>query len=142
MPAPRIPRDVFKPKPKVREGDSADYLAKVRQLPCLLCKEIRRGGINAHHVKLYGEPDHGMGLKPEDKRAAPLCEEFHHVPGVHAHGCDEEYFMQHFIQIREYLKALWTEREDLDGMERVTHNFRQEAQNKRARAERDAGREA
>lgn len=113
---------------------SDDYLAKVRQLPCLLCAIERRGDINAHHVKFVGEPDHGMGMKPPDKRAAPLCEWKHHIPGVHAHGSDEAYFMLHHISIREYLTALWAARHSLEAMERITFNFRQEAARKKERA--------
>lgn len=120
-----------RPKREPREGMSADYLAKVRQLPCLLCEEERRGDIDAHHVKLYGEPDHGMALKPKDKHTAPMCRPIHHVPGTHADGNDEAYFLRHGILIREYMAALWAERENMEGMERVTFRFRQEAAMKR-----------
>lgn len=134
MPPPRIPRTVIQSKRQPREGMDADYLAKVRLLPCLLCVMERRGNINAHHVRLHGEPEHGTSYKPPDKRACPLCEDIHHVPGVHAHGDQEGYFTLFFIPIREYLSALWAQRDSLEGMERVTFRFREEAARKRERA--------
>lgn len=112
----------------------AGHLANVRKLPCLLCEAERRGNINAHHVRLHGEPEHGTGYKPPDKRACPLCEDIHHVPGVHAHGDHEGYFLLFHIVIREYLTALWAARHSLEAMERVTFNFRQEAARKKAAA--------
>jgi hypothetical protein len=125
------------PKREPRDGMSASHLANVRLLPCLLCEHERRGNINAHHVRLHGEPEHGVAYKPPDKRAVPLCEDVHHVPGVHAYGDQEAYFLLFFIQIREYLNALWAARHSLEAMERVTYNFRQDARQKRERAERE-----
>ncbi len=59
-------------------GDSDPvYLAMVRQLPCLGCNDEPS---EAAHVRMQSGPHNkhgGMGAKPHDKFALPLCRDCH-----------------------------------------------------------------
>ena len=59
----------------------ASYLDYVREQPCIICGLQRRS--HAHHTKIGRLI--GVGLKPEDFRAIPLCPE-HHLNGAHKFG--------------------------------------------------------
>lgn len=52
---------------------SPKYLAFVRSHPCLACRAINE--IEAHHVRFPGEA--GVGQKPSDMTAVPLCNAHH-----------------------------------------------------------------
>lgn len=52
---------------------NSSYLEFIRKLPCIACStEV---GVQAAHVRASG--DGGMGLKPSDYRAVPLCVRCH-----------------------------------------------------------------
>lgn len=51
-----------------------DHLAWLRTLACAV-PGCRNGGIQAAHVRRGGRG--GIGLKPDDRRAIPLCAEHH-----------------------------------------------------------------
>ena len=66
-----------------REG----YLAFVRRLPCLICRVTNMTKIHAAHVRYHsfkhGKTETGVGRKPDDRWAVPLCES-HHLLGPDA----------------------------------------------------------
>ncbi|HYM31826.1 MAG TPA: hypothetical protein VEU47_11025 [Candidatus Cybelea sp.] len=66
------------PPRKTESGKDADYLALIRQLPCLYCGVEPCG--EAAHVRLasaaFGKSS-GLGKKPDDCWALPLCGEDH-----------------------------------------------------------------
>lgn len=53
---------------------SSKYLKWLRKLPCVVCQTITKP-TEAAHVR-FGN-DGGMGLKPSDYRAVPLCHDCH-----------------------------------------------------------------
>ncbi|MFZ3402398.1 DUF968 domain-containing protein [Aeromonas salmonicida] len=61
------------PRPKMRRWESANYLAFVRQLPCVVTGETE--GIEAHHVVGHGLSV--MGSKTHDLMTFPLCHQAH-----------------------------------------------------------------
>ena len=65
---------------KLPDRDPA-YLNYIRSQPCIICGLQKRS--HAHHVKIGRLI--GIGLKPEDFRAIPLCPE-HHLEGAHKYG--------------------------------------------------------
>ena len=68
------------PKPPKRKRNKA-YLAFISQLPCIRCG--KPGPSEPHHVRLGHNG--GMGRKPDDSRALPLCHECH-IHNLHQHG--------------------------------------------------------
>lgn len=98
-PAPigsRLKRTTFLPQrraPKAEHTEDPAYLALVRQCPCLYCGLDPCG--EAAHVRLasaaFGKAS-GLGKKPADKWALPLCRE-DHLNARHAqHKQNEEAF--------------------------------------------------
>lgn len=71
--APRIPREVKRGKRKPNLRRSAEHLAFVRRLPCVVC--FKDGPSEAAHVR--NKTDGGTGLKPSDRFTVPLCMEHH-----------------------------------------------------------------
>ena len=69
MPAPRIPRPVARGKPKPNLRRRGQHLAFVRQLPCVACGKAAPS--DAAHVRTG--TDGGVGRKPGDRYAVPLC---------------------------------------------------------------------
>jgi len=61
------------PRPKMRRWESANYLAFVRQLPCVVTGQS--DGIEAHHVVGHGLSV--MGSKTHDLMTFPLCHQAH-----------------------------------------------------------------
>lgn len=63
---------------RCEQGNDPDYLALVRQCPCLYCGVEPAG--EAAHVRLasaaFGKAS-GMGKKPSDEWALPLCRDDH-----------------------------------------------------------------
>jgi hypothetical protein len=73
---------VAKPRKKLDLGRSLrkrddDYLARIRECPCLKCGKEPSG--EAAHVRmtLDGKPMAGMSSKPDDKWTLPLCHTCH-----------------------------------------------------------------
>jgi len=69
MPAPRIPRTIARHKPKPGFRKRLKHLAFVRQLPCVACGKAAPS--HATHVRTG--TDGGVGIKPGDHYAVPLC---------------------------------------------------------------------
>ncbi|WP_281705102.1 DUF968 domain-containing protein [Aeromonas taiwanensis] len=61
------------PRPKMQRWESANYLAFVRQLPCVVTGQT--DGIEAHHVVGHGLSV--MGSKTHDLMTFPLCHQAH-----------------------------------------------------------------
>lgn len=61
------------PRPKMKRWESANYLAFVRQLPCVVTGQTE--GIEAHHVVGHGLSV--MGSKTHDLMTFPLCHQAH-----------------------------------------------------------------
>lgn len=61
------------PRPKMKRWESANYLAFVRQLPCVVTGQT--DGIEAHHVVGLGLSV--MGSKTHDLMTFPLCHQAH-----------------------------------------------------------------
>lgn len=64
--------------PKAEPSEDPDYLALIRQCPCLYCGVDPCG--EAAHVRLASAAYHaasGMGRKPPDRLSLPLCREDH-----------------------------------------------------------------
>lgn len=78
-PAPKPERERVKPK-QGRERDNA-HLAFIRRLPCVSCSAENRS--DAAHIRFgdlsRGKPPAGMGMKPDDKWALPLCRDCHRI---------------------------------------------------------------
>ena len=68
MPAPRIPRIAARRKSKPDLRRRLHHLAFVRQLPCVACG---RAAPSEAHVRTG--TDGGVGVKPGDRYAVPLC---------------------------------------------------------------------
>jgi hypothetical protein len=73
MPAPRIPRTIARGKPKPNLRRRVKHLAFVRQLPCVACGKAAPS--EAAHVRTG--TDGGVGVKPGDRYAIPLCTACH-----------------------------------------------------------------
>ena len=76
MPAARIPRTVARGKPKPNLHRRVQHLAFVRQLPCVACGKAAPS--DAAHVRTG--TDGGVGMKPGDRYAVPLCVACHAKP--------------------------------------------------------------
>lgn len=101
-------------------GDQPDYLANIRRLPCLYCG---MEASEAAHVRFasaaFGKAS-GLGKKPEDRFAVPLCAEDHRLARHAQHNRNEEAFWQG-IGINPLLVAekLWAQRFDFVAMYHV-----------------------
>ena len=73
MPAPRIPRTIVQRKSKPNLRKRMEHLAFVRQLPCVACGKAAPS--EAAHVRTG--TDSGVGVKPGDRYAVPLCNACH-----------------------------------------------------------------
>lgn len=61
------------PRPKMKRWESPDYLAFVRQLPCVVTGQTE--GVEAHHIIGHGLSV--MGSKADDLFTFPLCHQAH-----------------------------------------------------------------
>jgi len=73
MPAPRIPRSLTPRKSKPDLRRRVQHLVFVRQLSCVACG--RAAPSEAAHVRTG--TDGGVGVKPGDRYAVPLCAACH-----------------------------------------------------------------
>ena len=111
-PAPRISRDVPKPKPRPNLKLAPKHRAFVRSLGCLYANADCEGHIEAHHLKrLGGEGPAGVSGKHGDRWAIGLCHYGHHQFGphsVHHHGDDEECLALAGFDGRAIAQFLWS----------------------------------
>jgi DNA recombination protein Rad52 len=96
QPSDPIPSPVLRPR---RVRDKA-HLRRVAQEPCLVCG---RQPAQAHHLKFL-EP-RGLGLKPSDAYAVPLCRLHHRA--LHDTGNEEAWWRQHRIDPAPEALRLW-----------------------------------
>ena len=85
---------------------SPTYLAWVRTLPCLVCKDST--ATEAAHIR-YGDPQAfkrptGMGEKPDDRWAIPLCSRHHREQ--HS-GSERKFWQDNDIDPVKTALALW-----------------------------------
>jgi hypothetical protein len=118
MPAPRIPRTVAHRKPKPDARRRVQHLVFVRQLPCVACGKAAPS--EPAHVRTG--TDGGVGMKPGDRYAVPLCAACH----AKQHRVGELTFWSalRFDPLNVALR-LWTVSADLAAGERIVFRARQ-----------------
>jgi hypothetical protein len=99
--------------------DPLVYLSRIRQLPCLYCGVD--GFTQACHVRMQSGAHNkhgGMGKKPENKWALPLCQEHHDYQHRHPYG-EEGFWIE--VGINPLLTAtrLYEARSDMVRMRAV-----------------------
>jgi len=118
MPASRIPRPVARGKPKPNLLRRAQHLMFVRQLPCVTCRKAAPS--EAAHVRTG--TDGGVGSKPGDRYAVPLCAACH----AKQHRVGEITFWSALrIDPLDVAFRLWTVSANVDAGERVVFRARQ-----------------
>lgn len=106
---------------KDASGQDVAYLVRVRECPCLFCGTDPCG--EAAHIRFasaaFGKAS-GMGKRPDDKWAAPLCRH-DHLDARHAqHQGNEQAFWQRLgIPILSVCEQLYAQRHDLVAMRAV-----------------------
>ena len=106
---------------QVETGSHPVYLALVRQCPCLHCG--MDPAYEAAHLRMasgaHGKAS-GLGKKPDDRWALPLCPEHHRLANAAQHH-RAEYLFWHELGINPLLTAerLWEKRGDLVAMRAV-----------------------
>ena len=119
MPAPRIPRTVARGKPKPNLHRRVQHLAFVRQLPCVACG--RAAPSEPAHVRTG--TDGGVGMKPGDRYAVPLCTACHATQ----HRIGELIFWSALrLDPLNVAWRLWTVSADLKAGERTVFRARQQ----------------
>ena len=118
MPAPRIPRTVAHPKPKPNFRRRVQHLAFIRLLPCVACGKAAPS--EAAHIRTG--TDGGVGMKPGDRYAIPLCTACH----TKQHRVGELTFWSalRFDPVNVALR-LWTISADVKAGERSVFRARQ-----------------
>ena len=118
MPAPRIPRPMARSKRKPDPRRRLQHLAFVRQLPCVACGKAAPS--EPAHVRTG--TDGGVGMKPGDRYAVPLCNACH----AKQHRVGELTFWSalRFDPLNVALR-LWTVSADLTAGERIVFRARQ-----------------
>jgi hypothetical protein len=118
MPAARIPRTVVHGKPKPNSHRRVQHLAFVRQLACVACGKAAPS--EAAHVRTG--TDGGIGVKPADRYAVPLCRACH----TKQHRVGELTFWSALrIDPLNVALRLWTVSADLKAGERTVFRARQ-----------------
>jgi hypothetical protein len=119
MPAPRIPRTLSSGKPKPDLRRRLRHLAFVRQLPCVACGKAAPS--EAAHVRTG--TDSGIGVKPGDRYAVPLCSACH----ARQHRVGELTFWSALrIDPVNVALRLWTVSSDITAGERTVFRARQQ----------------
>ena len=80
-----------------------EHLRAVAKQPCLVCG---RRPSQAHHLR-YLQP-RGLGLKPSDEFAVPLCRLHHRA--LHAAGDEEAWWRQQKVDPVPEAERLWSAR--------------------------------
>jgi hypothetical protein len=118
MPAPRISRTVAHPKPKPEFRRRVHHLAFIRLLPCAACGKAAPS--EAAHVRTG--TDGGVGMKPADRYAIPLCTTCH----AKQHRLGELTFWSALrIDPVNVALRLWTISADVKAGERTVFRARQ-----------------
>lgn len=129
----RPPR--WKTRKELREGNSREHLALIRQLPCCICGTKGTRAIHAHHLRSEAAArTRGVGMKAPDSMTVPLC--WLHHDELHALGSRRE--VQWFkdqceINPHALADSLWNNTGDLTRLHRVLQAFHDDAR-KRIRA--------
>jgi len=119
MPAPRIPRTIARHKPKPGFRKRLKHLAFVRQLPCVACGKAAPS--DAAHERTG--TDGGVGVKPSDRYAVPLCSVCH----AKQHRLGELTFWSALrIDPLNVALRLWTVPADIEAGERTVFRARQQ----------------
>ena len=118
MPAPRISRTVAHPNPKPDFRRRVQHLAFIRLLPCVACGKAAPS--EAAHIRTG--TDGGVGMKPGDRYAIPLCTVCH----TKQHRVGELTFWSalRFDPVNVALR-LWTISADVTAGERTVFRARQ-----------------
>jgi hypothetical protein len=107
---PRHPEAFTRDKPrKGGRQEEAKHLAFVRSLPCAVCG--KRIHVEAAHVRYaepaYGKTTAGMGVKPDDRWAVPLCAPHHReAPDAQHAGNERAWWLGHRIDPLALAQAL------------------------------------
>jgi hypothetical protein len=118
MPAPRIPRAIARQKSKPNLRRRVQHLAFVRQLSCVACGKAAPS--EAAHVRTG--TDGGIGVKPADRYAVPLCTACH----AKQHRIGELSFWSALrIDPLSVALRLWTVSADIKAGERTVFRARQ-----------------
>jgi len=118
MPAARIPRTVARRKPKLDSHRRGQRLSFIRQLPCVACG--RAAPSEPAHVRTG--TDGGVGIKPGDRYAVPLCSACH----AKQHRVGELSFWSALrIDPLNVAFRLWIVSADLEAGERTVFRARQ-----------------
>ena len=119
MPAPRIPHIVTHRKSKPDLRRRLQHLAFVRQLACVACGKSAPS--EAAHVRTG--TDGGVGVKPGDRYAVPLCASCH----AKQHRIGELTFWSSLrIDPLNVALRLWTGSADVRAGERTVFRARQQ----------------
>jgi hypothetical protein len=119
MPAPRVPRTLSSGKPKPDLRRRVRHLAFVRRLPCVACGKAAPS--EAAHVRTG--TDSGVGIKPGDRYAVPLCSACH----ARQHWVGELTFWSTLrIDPINVALRLWTVSSDITAGERTVFRARQQ----------------
>jgi len=119
MPAPRIPRTIARRKSKPGLRKRVQHLAFVRQLPCVACGKAAPS--DAAHVRTG--TDGGVGVKPGDRYAVPLCGACH----AKQHRIGELTFWSALrIDPLNVALRLWSVSADMEAGERTVFRARQQ----------------
>ncbi len=121
MPAPRIPRTGHRSKPKPSLRRRAQHLAFVRLLTCVACGCRPLLGIQAAHVR--SGTDGGIGMKPSDRYAVPLCTGCH---GDQHRVGELSFWAELGIDPLDTALRLWTISGDVEAGERAIFRARQQ----------------
>jgi hypothetical protein len=119
MPVPRIPRPLSPGRPKPNLRKRVRHLAFVRELPCVACGKAAPS--EAAHVRTG--TDSGVGIKPGDRYAVPLCSACH----ARQHRIGELTFWSALrIDPLNVALRLWTVSSDISAGERTVFRARQQ----------------
>src|SRR5215472_10679867 len=119
MPAPRIPRSIARHKAKSDLHRQVRHLTFIRQLPCVACGKAAPS--EAAHVRTG--TDGGVGMKPGDRYAVPLCTTCH----AKQHRIGELTFWSVLrIDPLNVALRLWTISADVKAGERTVFRARQQ----------------
>ena len=119
MPAPRIPRTIAHGKPKPNLRRRVAHLSFLRQLSCVAYGKA--GPSQAAHLRIG--TDGGVGRKPGDRYAVPLCSSCH----AKQHRVGELPFWSALrIDPLNVALRLWTISADLEAGERTVFRARQQ----------------